>query len=142
MAKLFFILAVLALSFFAANASIRASITLEEEPENQRGTGGQGGCREQIRRVQNLQNCQRYLDQQSRYYDDVNQRQELEQCCNELRQLDSQCRCEGLRQAVRQQTGGRGQGSQQAYSQAGNIPSLCRMQPSRCDIRSMEVVEA
>ncbi|XP_010064409.2 2S albumin-like [Eucalyptus grandis] len=60
-------------------------------------------------------------------------------CCQQLRQLDDQCRCEGLREIVREQTGGfGGQGSQGQLSQcARNLPNICGFGPQHCEIRGM-----
>ncbi|KAL3733586.1 hypothetical protein ACJRO7_023019 [Eucalyptus globulus] len=65
-------------------------------------------------------------------------------CCQQLRQLDDQCRCEGLREVVREQTGGfggqgsRGQGSRGQLSQcARNLPNICGFGPQYCEIRDM-----
>ncbi|KAF8023835.1 hypothetical protein BT93_F1117 [Corymbia citriodora subsp. variegata] len=61
-------------------------------------------------------------------------------CCQQLRQLDDQCRCEGLSEVIRQQLrGSRGQGSSQSEVSrcARNLPSICGIGPRSCDIRTM-----
>ncbi|KAE9458194.1 hypothetical protein C3L33_09907, partial [Rhododendron williamsianum] len=105
-------------------------------------------CREQIQRQQNLRNCQRYLQQQARgggsdvpMITDPNphQQQQLRQCCEQLENLNEQCRCEGVREAVRQQ---REQGEMQGeemremMQQAENLPSRCNLSPRRCQIQA------
>ncbi|KAG5546391.1 hypothetical protein RHGRI_018542 [Rhododendron griersonianum] len=87
----------------ATRTTITTTVVEEENP------GQQQRCREQIQRQQNLHDCQRYLQQQAREYEvamitnqNPQQQQQLRQCCQQLENLDDQCRCEGIREAVRQ----------------------------------------
>ncbi|KAL4619240.1 hypothetical protein ACB092_06G065800 [Castanea dentata] len=65
-------------------------------------------CREQLQEQQYLNECQRHLRQQSQsgHFDedttDFRERQQREQCCRQLRQMDRDCRCEGLNEMLRQ----------------------------------------
>ncbi|KAI8552749.1 hypothetical protein RHMOL_Rhmol06G0291300 [Rhododendron molle] len=64
------------------------------------------------------------------------QQQQLRQCWQQLENLDDQCRCEGIREAVHQQ---REQGEMQGeemMQQAENLPSRCNLSPRRCQIRA------
>ncbi|XP_059444571.1 2S seed storage albumin protein-like [Corylus avellana] len=132
-----------ALLLVAHAAAFRTTITtvdVDEDIVNQQGRRGES-CREQAQRQQNLNQCQRYMRQQSQYgsYDGSNQhqQQELEQCCQQLRQMDERCRCEGLRQAVMQQQGEmRGEEMREVMETARDLPNQCRLSPQRCEIRS------
>ncbi|KAH7861389.1 hypothetical protein Vadar_025511 [Vaccinium darrowii] len=119
--------------------------TVVEEEEN---PGQQQRCRQQIQREDNLRDCQMYLMQQMRGgYDKVAMiktesnphQQQLRMCCQQMENLDEQCRCEGLREAMRQQ---RGQGQiqeeemREMMQQAENLPSKCDLSPRRCQMRA------
>ncbi|KAH7837679.1 hypothetical protein Vadar_016611 [Vaccinium darrowii] len=131
MAKLT-ILAAALVALIALAQATRTTITttVVEEEENPR---QQQRCRQQIQREDNLRDCQMYLQQQMRGgYDKVamitetNPHQQLRMCCQQMENLDEQCRCEGLMEAMRQQ---RGQGQMQEeemremMQQAENLPS-------------------
>jgi len=54
-----------------------------------------------------------------------------------VRRMDVQCRCEGLRQVVRQQLGDlRGEEMREMMECARNLPNQCCLSPQRCEIRS------
>ncbi|XP_058219989.1 2S sulfur-rich seed storage protein 2-like [Rhododendron vialii] len=132
------LIALLALAH-ATQTTITTTVVEEENP------GQQQRCREQIQRQQNLHDCQSYLQQQAREYEVAMitnqnpQQQQLRQCCQQLENLDDQCRCEGIRETVRQQ---REQGEMQGeemremMQQAENLPSRCNLSPRRCQIRA------
>ncbi|KAH7844804.1 hypothetical protein Vadar_031834 [Vaccinium darrowii] len=144
MAKLTILaVAFVALIAFAQATRTTVTTTVLEEEDN---PGQQQRCRQQIQREDNLRDCQMYLQQQMRgRYDKVamitetNPHQQLRQCCQQMENLDEQCRCEGLREAMRQQ---RGQGQMQEemmremMQQAENLPSKCDLSPRRCQIRA------
>ncbi|KAL2250781.1 2S albumin [Sesamum indicum] len=106
-------------------------------------------CRQQLQGRQ-FRSCQRYLSQGRSPYggeeDEVlemstgNQQSEqsLRDCCQQLRNVDERCRCEAIRQAVRQQQqeGGYQEGqSQQVYQRARDLPRRCNMRPQQCQFR-------
>ncbi|KAG5546394.1 hypothetical protein RHGRI_018545 [Rhododendron griersonianum] len=148
MAKLA-ILAAALVAFLAIAEATRTTITTTVVEEGN--PGQQQRCREQIQRQQNLRDCQRFMMQQARGgggYDvamitaDVpnpRQQQQLRQCCQQLENLNEQCRCEGVREAVRHQ---REQGEMQGeemremMQEAENLPSRCNLSPRRCQIRA------
>ncbi|KAJ4726133.1 2S albumin seed storage protein [Melia azedarach] len=148
MAKPTVFLATFTLFLLAANASIYRT-TVEIDDENPiRGRS----CQEQIQQQQQLRHCQMHLRQQIRSQreepwgsssDDNQQQQHLRQCCQQLQELDTRCRCQGLEQAVRrqeQQGQLRGQEMQQLYETASNIPRRCNIQPRQgCDLSSSNV---
>ena len=144
MARLATLAALFATLLLVAHATaFRTTITtvdVDEDIENQQGRRGES-CRQQAQRQQNLNECQRYMREQcqSGSYDGNNQQQQeqFEQCCQQLRQMDERCRCEGLRQAVRQQQGEmRGEEMREVMECARDLPNQCRLSPQRCEIRS------
>ncbi|KAK8622955.1 hypothetical protein V6N13_117852 [Hibiscus sabdariffa] len=106
MAKVAVYLATFALILFVAHASI-TTVTVDEENPWGRPKRPETGCQEQIRRVDHLQACQKYLDEEQcsgsrcRY----NRRWNLYSCCQQLEMLDNQYRCPGLRQANKRMDG-------------------------------------
>jgi hypothetical protein len=121
-----------ALLLVAHAAAFRTTITTVNIDEE--GRGGES-CREQVQRQQNLNHCQRFMRQQSHSGNQM-QQQGFQQCCQQLRQMDERCRCEGLRQAVMQQLGQlRGEEMQDIVESARDLPNQCRLSPQRCEIR-------
>ncbi|XP_047335981.1 2S seed storage albumin protein-like [Impatiens glandulifera] len=151
MAKLT-ILALLALFALAHVATaFRTTVTVIEEEEDFNPARPQQRCQEQIQRQQQLRHCQMHLKEKSRRQssvltmstDDNNEDEEqyLDQCCQQLRNLDEQCRCKGLQEAVRQQQkqtrgGERGQTEQRQkqriIEEAERLPSRCDVSPRSC----------
>lgn len=147
MAKLTILAAAfVALIAFAQATRTTITTTVVEEEEK---PGQQQRCRQQIQREDNLRDCQMYLQQQMRgRYDKVamitetnphQQQQQLRMCCQQMENLDEQCRCEGLTEAMRQQ---RGEGQMQEemmremMQQAENLPSKCDLSPRLCQMRA------
>ncbi|XP_073042172.1 2S seed storage albumin protein-like [Primulina eburnea] len=113
-------------------------------------------CRQQLQ-GRRFRSCQRYLQQgrEGGRYDDSEdedlptlnpgeQSESLRQCCNDLRNVNEQCRCEAIRQAVReqQQEGGgyQGEGFQQVYERARNLPRRCHLdRPQQCQLSGVFV---
>ncbi|KAK3024300.1 hypothetical protein RJ639_043162 [Escallonia herrerae] len=142
--------ALLALLALAEASTYRTTITTTTiEEENPRG-GGSQRCREQFHQQQQLRHCQMYMRQGSQYdaelalamVDGVNpqRQQHLTECCRQLRNIDEQCRCQAIREMVRQQQ--MGGGSQQEEMQemaqkAQYLPRRCNMEPQQCQIRAV-----
>ncbi|XP_057461315.1 2S sulfur-rich seed storage protein 2-like [Actinidia eriantha] len=124
-------------SVSAHRTTITTTVVEEENP-------GQQQCREQIQRQQNLRHCQMYLAQGREYYEaamvtDPNpqQQQHLRECCQQLQKIDEECRCEGVRTAVRQQQGQREREEMgQVMQKAEDLPSKCNLSPRRCQIQA------
>ncbi|XP_016453453.1 2S sulfur-rich seed storage protein 2-like [Nicotiana tabacum] len=140
MAKLSVVAALLLclLAVASANTFTVTTTVTEDDIENQ----GSQRCQEQIQR-QRLNYCRMYLSRSRQYYGDElsmmtddkesNQGQEhLQQCCQELRNMDTQCRCEALRRMVTQQRGGRGQDAERMSERARYLPRMCNIQPTQC----------
>ncbi|XP_010064931.1 2S albumin [Eucalyptus grandis] len=147
MARVAVTAAVLALLVVAASATYRTTITtveFDEEANPRRGGGGSGSgsqqCRQRILRQQ-LHKCEQFITQ-GRGLIVLPRHEEggqgsLQQCCQQLRQIDQQCRCEGLKQIVQeQQQQGQLQGQElrEVVQKAQNLPNMCRLGPQRCDI--------
>ncbi|KAI3441619.1 AAI domain-containing protein [Psidium guajava] len=156
MAKLATLAAILGVLLVMSHAvaANRATITTVDidEPENQRRRGG--SCYEQ---AEMLDHCEQLFEDViqgggryggSRYGGDrygggygsgrwggqvqcsgqqLRQSRHFGPCCNELRQLDDECRCQGLREVIREQMGGYGErGSQDEVRRcARNLQSMC-----------------
>lgn len=142
MAKLTILAAALVALLALAQATRTTITTTVVEEEN---PGQQQRCRQQIQREDNLRDCQRYLQQQARRYDvamitnpnpQQQQQQQLQQCCQQLENLDDQCRCEGVREAVRQQGRMQREEMGEMMQEAENLPSRCNLSPHRCQIRA------
>uniref|UniRef100_A0A7N0V9Y1 Bifunctional inhibitor/plant lipid transfer protein/seed storage helical domain-containing protein n=1 Tax=Kalanchoe fedtschenkoi TaxID=63787 RepID=A0A7N0V9Y1_KALFE len=150
MAKLISValLGLMAALLLVADASIvRTTITTTEiEEDNPRGSQSQQQCPEQIRGKQ-FNSCQRYLSQSSSTpYDilrvvDVNPSITLQQCCEELKNLQNpQCSCEALKKIIRQESqqqgsaryGGQQQEMRQMLQKARSIPQQCDLGIRSC----------
>ncbi|GMJ05140.1 seed storage albumin 3 [Hibiscus trionum] len=141
MAKLAAYLATFALILFVAHASI-TTVTVDEENPWGRPSRTESGCQEKIRKVDHLQACQKYLEEQLGGSSRYNKRWNLDSCCQQLEMLDNKCRCPGLRQAMKQMEMGQmeTEDMQEMYEAAERILSKCDMQPRRCDFPSRHMV--
>lgn len=150
MAKLTVVAAVLLVALLAmASASAhRTTITTTlVEDENLEQGGQSQRCQQRIQQQQQrLYHCQRYLAQRSPFELDMypqqeQEREHLRECCQGLRNLDEQCRCEAVRQAVRQQQqqggGQQGEEMQQMMEKARQLPRMCNLGPRECQIRTV-----
>ncbi|PSS16260.1 2S sulfur-rich seed storage protein large chain 2 like [Actinidia chinensis var. chinensis] len=132
------LVAFLALASVSAHRTTITTTVVEEE------NPGQQQCREQIQRQQNLRHCQMYLARGRDQYEvamvtdrNPRQQQHLRECCQQLQKIDEECRCEGVRTAVRQQQGQREQEEmRQVMQEAQDLPSKCNLSPRRCHIQA------
>ncbi|OMP04492.1 hypothetical protein COLO4_09579 [Corchorus olitorius] len=133
MAKLAVLFATFALFLFLANATIHTTITVDNEDENPWGRP-QGSCQQQIKDQDYLNHCQKFMEEQcsgGRCYN-VRSSKHLDSCCEQLEQLDRQCRCQGLKQAFTQgQTGTQEMREMQQMTE--QIMEKCNMEPRSCD---------
>ncbi|KAL8039727.1 hypothetical protein ABFX02_10G055000 [Erythranthe guttata] len=117
--------------------------------------GEQQQCRQQIQ-GRRFQSCQRYLSQRGQYGGDEEeviemttgnpqqQSQYLRDCCQQLQNVNQQCRCEAIKQAVKeiQQQGGQYQTgqSEQVYQKARSLPRQCNFRsPQQCQFHVLFV---
>ncbi|KAL3642684.1 hypothetical protein CASFOL_013499 [Castilleja foliolosa] len=109
-------------------------------------------CQRQLQGRQ-FQSCQRYLSHRSSNEEDdevlemstdnPGQRQQrLQQCCDQLRNVNEQCRCEAIKHTVRQlqqqqqQEGQQQTGqSQKVYARATELPRRCNFRQQQCQIK-------
>ncbi|CAA0839453.1 Unknown protein [Striga hermonthica] len=94
-----------------------------------------GSCGEEIK-SQRLSSCREYLRDSSRL--DVSEngwREEFPRCCEELEQINEQCRCQALSQLVAQQQMAQGREKQEMLRTAQSLTSLCRIPPQSCEIQ-------
>lgn len=139
MARVTNILALLAVAMLVADAYGYRTIitTVEVEEDNQ---GRQQKC-SKVRAREEIPSCAEYLTQQQHRRPEVlqmrgidNQRGSFDECCNELKSVDEQCRCDYLEEIARvEQTKGREQEGRQMLQKAKNLPSMCGIRPQRCD---------
>ncbi|KAL6521108.1 hypothetical protein OROGR_017677 [Orobanche gracilis] len=113
--------------------------------------GQQQQCQRQLQGRQ-FRSCQRYLMQRSA--SDVEEdedalemmgtgnpdqkQQSLNECCQQLKNVNEQCRCEAIKRAVQQTQQKEGQpstGQSQVYQKAMELPRMCNMRPQQCQIR-------
>ncbi|KAK3021276.1 hypothetical protein RJ639_047267 [Escallonia herrerae] len=145
MAKLAILAAALVALLALAEASTITTTITTATIEEENPSGSRQRCQEQIQRQQ-LRSCQRYL-MQGRPYDELGmrmvvnpQQQSLRQCCQQLENVDEQCRCEAIRQVVRQQQQGKemqGERMQEMVRKAQYLPQQCNMEPQQCQIRAI-----
>ncbi|CAN1174232.1 2S seed storage albumin protein (Fragment) [Linum perenne] len=165
MAKLSLSLAALAAAFLflvVVDATVRTTVIIDEETNQGRGShGGQGQqCDQEIQQQDNLRHCQNYMwekvgqrggrDVESYYYNPSGrgQGQHFESCCEQLRDMSTECTCRGLERAISQmrqkaqqqeeQQGGSQRWVQEAMSVARDLPGQCRTSPSRCEMRGQQ----
>ncbi|PWA57507.1 seed storage albumin 6 precursor [Artemisia annua] len=142
--------------------SISTTTTVIDE-NRQRGSQSQGSCYQRIQ-GQRFQQCQRYIQQaqQSGSYGPLlmsisrqggqQYQQEMQQCCNELQNVETECQCEALQQVYRQaqqqqqpwsqQQGRSRRGGQQGPQMQGlksvveQLRDQCNLQVQQCRIPS------
>ncbi|CAA0837839.1 2S seed storage protein 3 [Striga hermonthica] len=136
-----------ALVALAAATTYTTTVTTTTFADEAANPGQQQQCQSQIQGRQ-FRSCQRYLSQRSGSYSDdeamieMNPGQQgqesLRECCQQLQNVNEQCRCEAIRHAVRQLQQKEGQQmsqSQQVYQKATELPRRCNMKPQQCQIR-------
>ncbi|KAL3631932.1 hypothetical protein CASFOL_024916 [Castilleja foliolosa] len=147
--KLTFSVALLVALISLATATSYTTTVTTTTFEDEANPGQQQQCQRQLQGRQ-FRSCQRYLSHRSSNEvlemstENPGQRQQrLQECCDQLRNVNEQCRCEAIRHAVRQlqqqQQEGQGQQqtgqSQKVYTRATELPSRCNIRPQQCQIR-------
>ncbi|XVE80307.1 hypothetical protein DITRI_Ditri14bG0129200 [Diplodiscus trichospermus] len=133
MAKLAIHLVIIALVLFLANASI--TTVMVDSEENPWGRP-EGSCQEQIMKQNYLQHCQRYVEEKFSG-SSHNPSRHLDSCCEQLENLDKQCRCPGLKQAMQKQMQGEigREEMREMHQVAEKIISKCNMEPRKCEMQ-------
>ncbi|KAI5571775.1 hypothetical protein POPTR_011G134500v4 [Populus trichocarpa] len=103
------VLASLLLALIANASSYRTTITTVEF-DDQSSRSRSGGCQEKIRRV-DLSSCEQYVSQISRprlalrgIHHRQGDQEQVQQCCQQIRNVDRQCQCDALRSVIEEQT--------------------------------------
>ncbi|KAL1200986.1 2S seed storage protein 3 [Cardamine amara subsp. amara] len=146
--KLFLVCTALALCFLVTNASIYRTVVEFDEDDETNPMGPRPKCQKEFQQSQHLRACQRWIKRQMRQgrpsddefdlEDDMEnpqrgpQRQHeiLKQCCNELRQEETECVCPTLKRAaraVRSQEQPRPFQARKIFRTAKNLPQVCNI---------------
>lgn len=162
MAKLIVFVAILAGLLALAQAS-RFTITTTVDEEDfeldfDNPYGGQSRrCQRQIQQQrQQIRRCQQYLSPRRGPSDEMDatikqygqgqqgqKQQQLQECCQGLRNLENRCQCQGVREAVRRALEQLGQGQQGPQGQkevqqikeaARYLPQQCRLEIQQCPV--------
>ncbi|XP_058072669.1 2S seed storage albumin protein-like [Magnolia sinica] len=139
----FVALATLLVLVSMAHAAIYRT-TITETVINEESQSQQQRCQQEVQRKP-LDSCRTYLQygQGGRLLmvgTARNQGQVPQECCQQMRNVREECRCEALRQMVREQQQQPGQGEFQGEEQeeiqqrAENIPDQCKLRPQSCQI--------
>ncbi|KAL5724147.1 hypothetical protein ACHQM5_007445 [Ranunculus cassubicifolius] len=96
-------------------------------------------CQRQLGR-RTMDSCMSYLQPQM-LFTRMDMRPTQEQCCQELQDVNPECRCEAIEQTVERYTssqGGEPQQMQEVMKKAKQLPHMCGLQPESCDIQQDE----
>ncbi|KAL7137374.1 hypothetical protein ABFS83_10G087300 [Erythranthe nasuta] len=143
------LVALVALASATTYTTTVTTTTIDDEANR----GQQQQCLQQIQ-GRRFQSCQRYLSQRGQYEEEEaiemttgnpqQQSQYLRDCCQQLQNVNQQCRCEAIKQAVKeiQQQGGQYQTrqSEQVYQKARSLPRQCNFRsPQQCQFHVLFV---
>ncbi|KAI3441616.1 AAI domain-containing protein [Psidium guajava] len=138
------IFAALLLMSHVALAHRTTITTIEIDDDNER--RGSGSCREQVH-MHGLEQCEQLFHDighgGSRFGGGGRERmmesQHFRPCCQQLSQVEEQCRCHGIRQIVREeQSEVRREGMHRVVRSARDLPSACGFSsPHHCEIRAI-----
>ncbi|KAK3199507.1 hypothetical protein Dsin_022922 [Dipteronia sinensis] len=139
MAKFTLLVATFALFLLVANATIYRTTVVIDDADSR--SGQQQRCQRQLQDQQELNRCKSFLSQRIQGHGaNPRQQQDIQQCCQQLEQLDRECRCPGLEQVTRSQVSQGQLGDQQKrqiIQTAQRIPSMCGMRPTQCDFETL-----
>lgn len=135
-------LTLLAATFIAFLLLVEASrVTTVTKEDDEKGNPKMKSCQKQVQRQKYLRNCQEYMKEKADYNKQLNHEKDEEypeECCEELRQMDYRCCCEGLKQAILQlQTKGEleGEDLSHAYWIARDLPLTCGLKAGQCRLQ-------
>ncbi|KAL3733594.1 hypothetical protein ACJRO7_023027 [Eucalyptus globulus] len=134
------IFAALLVMSHAASAHRTTITTVEIDEDNERSR--RGSCHEQVQ-TQGLEQCEQLMMDIGRGGSRMGggERERLmhskhfRPCCQQLRQVEERCRCQGIRQVVREeQSEFSREGMQRVARSARDLPSACGFSsPRRCE---------
>ncbi|XP_048130344.1 2S seed storage albumin protein-like [Rhodamnia argentea] len=118
----------------SAHRTIITTVEIDEDDERR----GSGSCHEQVQ-TEGLEQCEQLFHDIGQGGSQLMESQHFRPCCQELRQVEQQCRCRGIRQVVREeQSEFRHQGMQRVVKSARELPSACGFSsPHHCEIRAI-----
>nr|ALO17642.1 seed storage albumin 6 precursor [Helianthus annuus] len=133
-------------AFVSAHTTIITTTIIDDDDQNP--ISQQQECRQRVQERE-FNQCESYLLEGQTSFDDnkhkkkhqeQEQEQGLQQCCNELQNVDKECQCEAVKKVfrdVQHQRGGGDYGSQeiqQLKHKAQNLPNQCKLKTKRCQI--------
>ncbi|KAM7275447.1 hypothetical protein ACFE04_017313 [Oxalis oulophora] len=130
-------LSILATSFALLVVIATASVTITtieiDEPNPSRYSHH---CQEQLP-SKPLKACREFLMDCSRRMDSIlnmSCRQQKQDCCQEMEEMDKECRCQAIMKMMHGQEMG-GRQMEQMAEKAMELPRMCNMSPGRCEMR-------
>ncbi|CAK7338371.1 unnamed protein product [Dovyalis caffra] len=130
-------LACILLALVANASAYRTTITTVEFDDQSSKSRESGRCREQIRKA-DLSQCEEYVSQsrprlalRGIHNPEQQEEQQLQQCCQRLREIDRQCQCDALQSVFDRQTEQRGPAERETIEQVAKkaleIQTQCRL---------------
>ncbi|KAF9597526.1 hypothetical protein IFM89_019440 [Coptis chinensis] len=137
MASLRIVSAVLLVLLALAEASVHRTIVTLAEVDDEANTYQSERCHRQLSQMR-MDSCRQYLQPYMilRRGGGRVHSGRMQQCCQELEEVNQECRCEALRQMM-QRMEGRYEGEQQmeeTVRRAQRLPNMCGMEPQYCKI--------
>ncbi|XP_030542877.1 2S seed storage albumin protein [Rhodamnia argentea] len=127
-------------------SAYRTTITTVEIDDDKNERRGSGSCHEQVQ-THGLEQCEQLFHDighgGSRFGSSERERMmeshHFRPCCQQLRQVEEQCRCHGIRQIVREeQREVRREGMHRLVRSARDLPSECGFSsPRQCEMRAI-----
>nr|ARD06057.1 PawS-like protein 1a [Buphthalmum salicifolium] len=110
--------------------------------------GSQERCRNQIQ-DQQLNHCHLHLTQGPSFEDSMllrmavenptqQDQHHLQQCCDQLKQVNEQCRCEAIKKVVQKAQMQQLQGGQQQQQQVQHMLKKAQMLPNQCNLQLIQ----
>ncbi|KAI6687435.1 hypothetical protein NL676_024263 [Syzygium grande] len=125
-----------------AHRTMITTVEIDEDDER----SGSGSCHEQVQ-TQGLEQCEQLFWDIGRGSSQMGgsererlmESQHFRPCCQQLRQVEQQCRCRGIRQIVREeQSEFRREGMHRVVRSARDLPSACGFSsPRHCEIKAI-----
>lgn len=128
--------AALLMALVAVASATTYTTTVTTTSYDERGSRKYQQCSQKVQ-GREFQSCQSFLKQRSYLEMDSGSSEQVEECCEQLRDMDRyQCGCEAIKRAAQKaQQGGSsrqtGQ-SEKIYERARALPRLCRLSEQQC----------
>lgn len=130
------LVALVAIAEAITYTTITTTTTDEEAAINPRVCGGERTqCQQEIP-MQKMSHCRMYIQSQESMRMAVNSRgmeQHFRQCCQQLRDIDRECRCDAIKMVMQQQRTGE---MEEMMRKAMELPQRCGVDvPRQCDMQ-------